>query len=200
MSGVEQFESVFGDVTVSQLIIAAGALVFLWKSFCELKKYLDKRYASKQERDEREKERSEQLREALNAINEYPKYREQSRKIQEKLNKDIESINKRLDKLDARMEATEGLQKKEKLSELKNEIVNAYRYYTDSVKNPSKSLTRIEYDAFFGLVESYEARGGDGYVHTEIIPAMERLTVIEMENVPPRQFVSSYVPASSESR
>ena len=62
MSGVEQFESVFGDVTVSQLIIAAGALVFLWKSFCELKKYLDKRYASKQERDEREKERSEQLR------------------------------------------------------------------------------------------------------------------------------------------
>ena len=178
MSGVEQFESVFGDVTVSQLIIAAGALVFLWKSFCELKKYLDKRYASKQERDEREKERSEQLREALNAINEYPKYREQSRKIQEKLNKQIESINSRLDKL-------------------KNEIVNAYRYYTDPVKNPSKSLTRIEYDAFFGLVESYEARGGDGYVHSEIIPAMERLTVIEMENVPPRQFVSSYAPTES---
>ena len=165
-----------------------------------MKKYLDKRYASKQEKDEREKERSEQLREALNAINEYPKYREQSREIQERLNNQIESINNRLDKLDARMEATEGIQKKEKLSELKNEIVNAYRYYTDSVKNPSKSLTRIEYDAFFGLVESYEARGGDGYVHTEIIPAMERLTVIEMENVPPRQFVSSYVPASSESR
>ena len=130
----------------------------------------------------------------MNAINEYPKYREQSRKIQEKLNKQIESINSRLDKLDARLEATEGIQKKEKLSELKNEIVNAYRYYTDPVKNPSKSLTRIEYDAFFGLVESYEARGGDGYVHSEIIPAMERLTVIEMENVPPRQFVSSYVP------
>lgn len=172
----------------------------MWRCFAEIKKYLDKRYASKQEKDEREKERSEQLREVLDAVSKYPEYREQSRKIQEKLNKDIESINKRLDKLDARMEATEGLQKKEKLSELKNEIVNAYRYYTDSVKNPSKSLTRIEYDAFFGLVESYEARGGDGYVHTEIIPAMERLTVIEMENVPPRQFVSSYVPASSESR
>ena len=195
MTGAEQFESLFGSVTLSQLIIAAGALVFLWRCFAEIKKYLDKRYASK-----REKERSEQLREVLDAVSKYPEYREQSRKIQEKLNKDIESINKRLDKLDARMEATEGLQKKEKLSELKNEIVNAYRYYTDSVKNPSKSLTRIEYDAFFGLVESYEARGGDGYVHTEIIPAMERLTVIEMENVPPRQFVSSYVPASSESR
>lgn len=200
MAGAEQFESLFGDVTLSQLIIAAGALVFLWRCFAEIKKYLDKRYASKQEKDEREKERSEQLREVLDAVSKYPEYREQSRKIQEKLNKDIESINKCLDKLDARMEATEGLQKKEKLSELKNEIVNAYRYYTDSVKNPSKSLTRIEYDAFFGLVESYEARGGDGYVHTEIIPAMERLTVIEMENVPPRQFVSSYVPASSESR
>ena len=162
MTGAEQFESLFGSVTLSQLIIAAGALVFLWRSFSELKKYLDKRYASKQEKDEREKERSEQLREALNAINEYPKYREQSREIQERLNNQIESINNRLDKLDARMEATEGIQKKEKLSELKNEIVNAYRYYTDSVKNPSKSLTRIEYDAFFGLVESYEARGGDG--------------------------------------
>ena len=200
MTGVEQFESLFGSVTLSQLIIAAGALVFLWRCFAEIKKYLDKRYASKQEKDEREKERSEQLREALNAINEYPKYREQSRQIQERLNKQIAAINSRLDNIDARLETTEGIQKKEKLSELKNEIVNAFRYYTDPVKNPSKSLTRIEYDAFFGLVESYEARGGDGYVHTELIPAMERLTVIEMENVPPRQFVSAYVPASSESR
>ena len=99
------------------------------------------------------------------------------------------------------LEAAEGIQKKEKLSELKNEIVNAYRYYTDQAKNPSKSLTRIEYDAFFGLVESYEARGGDGYVHTEIIPAMERLSVIEMENVPPRQFVSSYtIPAADTAK
>ena len=145
---------------------------------------------------------SEQLREAIGCCKqEYPEVpRAEPEKSRKNSTTDIESINKRLDKLDARMEATEGLQKKEKLSELKNEIVNAYRYYTDSVKNPSKSLTRIEYDAFFGLVESYEARGGDGYVHTEIIPAMERLTVIEMENVPPRQFVSSYVPASSESR
>ena len=29
MTGVEQFESLFGSVTLSQLIIAAGALVFL---------------------------------------------------------------------------------------------------------------------------------------------------------------------------
>ena len=50
MAGAEQFESLFGDVTLSQLIIAAGALVFLWRCFAEIKKYLDKRYASKQER------------------------------------------------------------------------------------------------------------------------------------------------------
>lgn len=200
MAGAEQFESLFGDVTLSQLIIAAGALVFLWRCFAEIKKYLDKRYASKQEKDEREKAQSEQLKEALDAVSKYPQYREQSLHIQEELKGEIKSINDRLDALNNRMDVAEGIQKKEKLSELKNEIVNAYRYYTDPVKNPSKSLTRIEYDAFFSLVESYEARGGDGYVHTEIIPAMERLTVIEMENVPPRQFVSSYVPASSESR
>ena len=51
MAGAEQFESLFGDVTLSQLIIAAGALVFLWRCFAEIKKYLDKRYASKQEKD-----------------------------------------------------------------------------------------------------------------------------------------------------
>lgn len=200
MAGAEQFESLFGDVTLSQLIIAAGALVFLWRCFAEIKKYLDKRYASKQEKDEREKAWSEQLKEVLDAVNRYPQYREQSLNIQKELKGEIRSINNRLDALNNRMDVAEGIQKKEKLSELKNEIVNAYRYYTDPVKNPSKSLTRIEYDAFFSLVESYEARDGDGYVHTEIIPAMERLTVIEMENVPPRQFVSSYVPASSESR
>ena len=43
MAGAEQFESLFGNVTLSQLIIAAGALVFLWRGFAEIKKYLDKR-------------------------------------------------------------------------------------------------------------------------------------------------------------
>ena len=68
MAGAEQFESLFGDVTLSQLIIAAGALVFLWRCFAEIKKYLDKRYASKQEKDKRDKKRFEQLRVVLDAV------------------------------------------------------------------------------------------------------------------------------------
>lgn len=38
----------------------------------------------------------------------------------------------------------------------------------------------MEAEAFWELFRDYEDAGGDGYVHTEVQPAMERLTVLEV--------------------
>ena len=37
----------------------------------------------------------------------------------------------------------------------------------------------MESEAFWELFREYEDAGGNGYMHTEVLPAMELLTVVE---------------------
>lgn len=54
-----------------------------------------------------------------------------------------------------------------------------YRYYVNAETNPSHSWTKMESEAFWELFREYEDAGGNGYMHTEVLPAMELLTVVE---------------------
>ena len=38
----------------------------------------------------------------------------------------------------------------------------------------------MEAEAFWELFREYEEAGGDGYMHTEVQPAMERLLIVEV--------------------
>ena len=58
-------------------------------------------------------------------------------------------------------------------------LVQNFRYYTNEQQNPSKSWTRMESEAFWELFREYENAGGNGYMHTDVKPAMERLIVVE---------------------
>jgi hypothetical protein len=59
-------------------------------------------------------------------------------------------------------------------------LLQNYRYYTSTIQNPSQSWTRMESEAFWELFREYEETGGDGYMHTEVQPAMERLLIVEV--------------------
>ena len=50
-----------------------------------------------------------------------------------------------------------------------------YRYYVRAETNPSHSWTQMESEAFWELFREYEEAGGNGYMHTEVLPAMELL-------------------------
>ena len=41
----------------------------------------------------------------------------------------------------------------------------------------------MEHHAFFRLVEDYEELGGNDYVHSVVIPEINRLNVIEMSDL-----------------
>lgn len=41
----------------------------------------------------------------------------------------------------------------------------------------------MEAEAFWELIGEYEKRDGNGYVHTVVIPAMNLLTVVEMNEL-----------------
>ena len=62
-------------------------------------------------------------------------------------------------------------------------IIQSYRYYTDKERNPRQVWNRMEADAFWEIIRDYEGYNGDGYVHTKIIPEMEALTIIEMDDL-----------------
>ena len=74
-------------------------------------------------------------------------------------------------------------QKKLERNKLRDRILQSYRYFTDKDRNPAQTWNRMEAEAFWELIGEYEKRDGDGYVHTVVIPAMNLLTVVEMNKL-----------------
>ncbi len=73
------------------------------------------------------------------------------------------------------------LERREKNS-LRQKILNEHRIFTDEHMNPMRAWTEMEQHSFFKLVEDYEDLGGNDYVHSEVLPDMNRLRVIPMSD------------------
>lgn len=173
MKGIEGFLSVFGNVTVAEVVMFVAACVFLYAMYKAAQDYLIKRH-------EKEKEKDEQLAEALTAVRKYPEYRQQSIRIQELLESEIQELRRMQKENMDRLIQIEEQNKRRECNKLRDTLLQHYRYYTNKEMNPSQSWTRMESDAFWELFADYEEMGGDGYIHTEVQPAMERLIVKEI--------------------
>jgi DNA repair exonuclease SbcCD ATPase subunit len=123
---------------------------------------------------------------AEEAIGHYPEYRAQSLQIQGQLQQADQTILEACDAIKAIGEQLntrlEDLERREKNS-LRAKILNEYRLYTDSHKNPLLAWTEMEHHSFFKLVEDYESLGGNDYVHSVVLPAMNELDVIPMHEL-----------------
>lgn len=169
MTGLNEFEKLFGNITVLNVIELVLAAVFLLFVYKRVKDYLVKRYEANKAKDQ-------QLKEALEVVSNYPNYRKQSLKIQKELNDKIAELGGRLEEIEEERRQSER-------NKLRDMIIQSYRYYTDKERNPRQVWNRMEADAFWEIIRDYEGYNGDGYVHTKIIPEMEALTVIEMDNL-----------------
>ena len=123
------------------------------------------------------------------AVNALPSYRAQSLQIQTQLqatdNKildalsDIKSgIKENQNILNTRLDRLEDREK----NAIRAKLLDEYRLFTDEYKNPMKAWSEMEQHAFFKLVKDYEALKGNDYVHSDVLPAMNRLEVIPMSN------------------
>lgn len=176
MTGLDEFEKLFGGITVMNLIELLLAVVFLALVYKKVKDYLVKRYEAAKLKDE-------QLKTALDAVSQYPKYREQSIRIQQELESKIGELKRSQDENTARLKAMEEIQKRQKRNELRDRLLQSYRYYTDRRRNPSQVWNRMEAEAFWELFGDYEAADGDGYIHTVVQPAMNLLKIVEMDEL-----------------
>ncbi len=138
----------------------------------------------------KEQELEDKVDEALNGVREYPKYREQSKAIQlqlQEVDKAIletceriqQGVDRNQDILNARLDR---LEKRER-NALRAKILNEHRLFADINKNPLKAWSEMEHHSFFELVHDYEELGGNDYVHSVVLPDMNRLRVIPMNDV-----------------
>ena len=124
------------------------------------------------------------------ATAQYPAYREQSLQIQSSLReadkaivelcKEIkEDVQASREMMDERLSSLEVRER----NALRAEILKEYRLYTDKHKNPMLAWTSMEHHSFSKLVEDYESLGGNEYVHHTILPAMDKLEIISMDDL-----------------
>ena len=155
----------------------------------ELKKQREadrKRVANLEETVEKMEERLAKVEEA---VGHYPEYRAQSLQIQAQLKQTDNNILEVCDSIKSAVIANgerldkrlDDLERREKNS-LRAKILEEYRLYTDERKNPKQAWTEMEHHSFFKLVEDYESLGGNDYVHSTVLPAMNELDVIPMSD------------------
>lgn len=172
MNGFDEFVKLFGNITILQVIEFILAGVFMFFIYKKVRDYLIKKH-------DVEKERDAQLKEALTSVRKYPEYRQQSIKIQQLLEGEIQELRKIQEENSARLVKMEEQTRRRERNKLRDRLLQNYRYYTNKETNPSQSWTKMEAEAFWELFRDYEDAGGNGYVHTEVQPAMEHLTVVE---------------------
>ena len=184
MTGLEEFEALFGNVTVASLVELGLVAVFLVKIWRKVKEYLDRRNEdwlaeekAKEARERADEERDRKLDKALAAIDKYPEYRAQSLRVQKELEDKISELTKSQDANTKKLHEMEETQNRESRNRLRDILLERYRYYTDPVRNPNQSWTTMEAEAFRELFGDYERAGGDGYMHSVVQPAMNRLRI-----------------------
>lgn len=190
MKGIDAFLTLFGDITVSKIVVFIAAIIFLFSIYKEVKKYIDAKIKEQQEKTKREEEYKKKIDEAWNETQKYPMYRTQSIQIQSDLEKKINAIKdeesnimneiKKISDRIAKMEEDARGRDKNKLRDL---LINYYKHYANPKTNPSQSWTDMEKMSYCALLKDYEELGGNDYIHSTVDPAMSALNVIYAETL-----------------
>lgn len=180
MTGLEEFLQLFGDITVSQIVVFVSAAVFLFLIYKEIKEYVGTKIEEQQKRAEEEKNYKKKLDDAYNVTQKYPAYHQESIDIRDGLKREIKEMREDFAIILKRLDDMEKQNKKRECSKLRDMLLQNYRYYTNENQNPSQSWTKMEAEAFWELFREYEDAGGNGYMHTVVQPAMDRLVVTDL--------------------
>ena len=170
---MEQFLAIFGEVTIGEIVALGLAGVFAWQAYKKIRDYFTTKARE-------ELERNNKVNQLLDEVAKYPEYRQQSIKIREKLQDEINDLKKaEAEIFDAIREMKES-QKKRERNKLRARLLESYRYFTNPETNPDQSWTSMDAESFWNLFEDYEEADGDGYMHTIVQPAMNKLKVIKI--------------------
>jgi hypothetical protein len=176
-------KDVFGTMSafffIELIVLIVGALS-IWRKFKnELLQQHDK-----------EAQRNADIQEAVEGVRKYPEYREQSKKIQAELKATDKTILETCEKIQQGVDRNQQLliERLDKLearerNAIRDKIYEIHRIFSSSLTNPMLAWTEMERDSFNDQIADYEELGGNGYVHSVVIPDMNRLRVIPMTDL-----------------
>lgn len=170
---LKEFLQVFGEIKVATVVIVIAAFIFLFKIYKAIAAYFREKYRL-------EMEKEEQMKGILEQVKMYPKWREQSIERQKEFTKAIDKLQQNQAEITRELKEIEERRKKTKRNELRDRLLQTYRYFTNKEKNPLLAWSEMEAEAFWKVFGDYEEAGGDGDMHTTVQPAMRRLEVVPM--------------------
>lgn len=168
--GESEFLQVFGGITVSDILIWILAIGYLVPKIRQFYGWSRKYW---QKTEDREK--------AIENAGQLDEYHQQSKDIRAELQRQIEGLQKAVDGINERLDKKDKADQEKRLNKTYSQIIQMFQFYT-SERNPMQAWTAMEADAFWKIIRDYEDDGGDGYVHTEIVPPMRQLLTIEMSD------------------
>lgn len=185
MKGMDAFLTLFGDITVSKIVVFVAAIIFLFSIYKEVKKYIETKIKEQEQKTKQEEEYKKKINDAWNETQKYPMYRAQSIQIQSDLETKISGVRdeesnimKEIKKISDRIaKMEEGAREREK-NRLRDLLIKYYKHYTSLEANPSQSWTDMEKMSYDALLKDYEELGGNDYIHLTVDPAMKELNVI----------------------
>lgn len=105
------------------------------------------------------------------------KSEEANSRSKETLN-EIREMRLLMEQIKDRQEEIDADRKAQKVNELRQDLINAYHYFTSLERNPKQEWNEMEAHAFWSMFKDYERYGGNDFAHRVIQPAMNKLKVI----------------------
>lgn len=170
---MEYFLKVFGDITIGWAVIAIAAIVFLVKIYQKVEKFFSEKALKEAAKDK-------QIQQVIDQAKQYPAWHQQSLDIQKQFTDTINDLKEGQQEHQRKLEEIEQDNRRRERNKLRDRLLQSYRYFTSTEKNPLQAWSEMEADAFWNIFQDYEDAGGDGHVHTEVEPAMRKLEVVPM--------------------
>lgn len=165
---MEYLIQLFGAIPLSTVIIFFAALGFIGTMCYKMYKHLVKYHDEQQAKEE-----------ILQKIaDDICCLKDKQTDIEEAV-KEIKIVQKETIE---RQDLIEEENRKQKRNQLRDKLLQSYRYYTDEQKNPLLAWSEMEKESFDMLFADYESLGGNGYMHSTVQPAMGALEVVYMNN------------------
>ena len=174
MNKYNAFIELFGEITVLDVVLAIGALAFMYGIYKQVSDHIVKKHDAEQEREAK-------LEESYDCVhNKYPEYRQQSLQIQKDLTARMDNMGQAIDGLAKSLAAMKEVTDRRERNRIRDRLLQAYRYYTSQDANPGQSWNNMEAEAFWEMFKDYEDANGDGFMHTVVQPAMQKLKVVDV--------------------
>ena len=180
MKGIDAFIAMFGEITILTVVEFVLSVALVYAVYKKVNSFIIQQHEARKLKDA-------QLQEALDGVHKYPEYRQQSVEIQQELKGDIQELRESQQELRQTQQdiikhltEIEEQNKRKERNKLRDLLLQNYRYYTNKETNPSQSWSKMEAEAFWELFGDYEDAGGNGYMRTIVMPAMQCLSVTEV--------------------